>query len=254
MNTFLVTGATRGIGRAIAERLLQDPDNRVIGIHRVASEFSKSLVAQYGDRIELYKCDLADRAQVEAVCKKLKDIKLAGIVNNAGELHFSDWDNFDFSSWDRTLAVNLTAPLCITHHLGRSVVQGGGIVNVSSTDAHVAAFSTIAYATSQAGLLSITKSCGAILGPRGVRVNAVVAGWVQTAMAEDMPEEANEITPLGRPASPSEVADVVKFLLSSDAGYINATSIVVDGGYSVIDTTILGEHKAVSARSTLNGK
>lgn len=113
--------------------------------------------------------------------------KFAGIVNNAGQLLFSPWEELNYDDWDRTLAVNLTAPLVIMQKLGAQVTNGGAIVNISSTDAHVAAFSTIPYAASKFALLSITKSAATLLGTKGIRVNAVVPGWIQTSMANAMP-------------------------------------------------------------------
>jgi NAD(P)-dependent dehydrogenase (short-subunit alcohol dehydrogenase family) len=248
MKTYLVTGATRGIGRAIAEKLLKDESVKVVTIHRNESSDSLSLAASYGDRVELHRFDMTDRAALASFCSDMAGRAFEGIVNNAGELHFTQWDDFSYEDWDRTFAINLTAPLMIMQKLGQNVRMGGCIVNISSTDANVAAFSTIPYASSKAALLSVTKSAGALLGQRGVRVNAVVPGWVLTAMADDMPAEANDITPLGRAANPGEIADVVEFLLSDKAAYINATSITVDGGYSTIDTTILGEHKTIQAK------
>lgn len=242
---YIVTGATRGIGRAIAEKLLEDDDVIVFGLHKSITRESESLKQQYGERVELYRFDLADRDAVMAFCDKMKGVEFEGIVNNAGELLFTEWDTFDFEYWFRTFAVQVTAPMILMQRLGGQVKKGGCIVNISSTDANFAAYSTIPYASSKAALQSITKSAGAILGPRGVRVNAVEPGWVNTTMADHMPTEADEITPLGRSAQPKEVAELVAFLLSNKASYINCEVIRIDGGYTAVDTTILEEHNAV---------
>lgn len=242
---YIVTGATRGIGRSIAEKLLEDPETVIIGVHRRASEHSRSLKAAYGERVRLHRFDLAMNDEVFTFCKSIKNETFEGIVNNAGELLFTEWDDFNYEYWLRTFAVQVTAPMILMQRLGSQVRKGGCIVNITSTDANAAAYSTIPYAASKAALQNITKSAGALLGRRGVRVNAVEPGWVNTVMADHMPAEANAITPLGRSALPKEVAELVAFLLSDNASYINCEVIRIDGGYTVVDTTILEEHNMI---------
>lgn len=251
---YIVTGATRGIGRAIAEKLLEDEAVHVIGLHKSITSESKSIKLRYGERVQLHRFDLADHDKVRIFCKSMQGRAIEGIVNNAGELHFTEWDTFDYRYWQRTFAVQVTAPMILMQQLGDHVRKGGCIVNISSTDANFAAYSTIPYAASKAALQSITKSAGAILGPRGVRVNAVEPGWVHTVMADHMPSEANEITPLGRSAQPKEIAELVTFLLSDKASFINCEVIRIDGGYSVVDTTILEEHNAIVSETRKTSK
>jgi NAD(P)-dependent dehydrogenase (short-subunit alcohol dehydrogenase family) len=110
----------------------------------------------------------------------------------------------------------------------------GSIVNIASTDAYVGSFRSIAYSASKAALLSVTRSLANVLGPHGVRVNAVTPGWVDSGILTDTYGAAT-LTPLGRNGSPGDIANVVAFLLSSEAAFITGASIVADGGYTGVD-------------------
>ena len=117
------------------------------------------------------------------------------------------------------------------------------MVNIASTDALFAAYDDIGYAASKAGLISLTKSMAAALADRGIRVNAIAPGWVDTEMAEnaDINEYAHFQTPLGRNATTQEIANVVEFLMSDKASFVNASLLTADGGYSAVDYTVKKE-------------
>jgi NAD(P)-dependent dehydrogenase (short-subunit alcohol dehydrogenase family) len=137
-------------------------------------------------------------------------------------------------AWDRTMAVNVTAPLILAQAIGPRISAGGSIVNIASTDAYVGSFQGIAYSASKAALLSLTRSLANVLGPHGVRVNAVTPGWVDSGILNES-YAAAALTPLGRNGSPEDIAKVVAFLLSSEAAFITGASIVADGGYTGVD-------------------
>ena len=241
MKNILVTGGTRGIGRAITEKLLSE-GHKVYVVYKGGVEQASELAEKYGDKVAVLQADLANRKQVGALIGKLKDIQLDGIVNNAGIVYLTKWDNFNFDEWDETLAVNLTAPVKLVHGLRSSLKDGGAVVNIASVDGFVAAFDTVAYAASKAALISVTKSLAAILGPRNIRVNAIAPGWVETEMTADtMPDESKELTPLKRNAKPEEAANVASFLLSDQSSFVSGTTITVDGGLTVVDYTLYKE-------------
>jgi 3-oxoacyl-[acyl-carrier protein] reductase len=241
MKNILVTGATRGIGRAIAEKLLAE-GNKVCGVYKDSSKQADEMAKKHGDKVVLLQANLAKSDQVKSLIDQLKGVQLDGIVNNAGVVYLTDWEKLDFDEWDETLAVNLTAPLKLVHGLRNNLNDGSTIVNIASVDGFCAAFDTVAYAASKAGLISLTKSLAAILGSQNIRVNAVAPGWVETEMtAETMPDESKELTPLKRNAKPEEVANVVSFLLSDQSSFVSGTTITVDGGLTVVDYTLYKE-------------
>ena len=243
MKTILITGATRGIGRAITEKLLSE-GYKVYGVYKESAEQAREPTEKYGDTITLLQADLGDSTQVQSLVEQLKDVQLDGIVNNVGIVYLTKWEDLNFDEWNETLAVNLTAPLKLVHGLRSNLNDGSSVVNIASVDGYVSAFDTIAYAASKAALINLTKSLAAVLGPRGIRVNAVAPGWVETEMTADtMPDESKELTPLKRNAQPQEVANVVNFLLSDQASFVSGETITVDGGLTVVDYTLYKESK-----------
>lgn len=241
MRTILVTGATRGIGRAITEKLLSE-GHTVYGVYKDSNNQADELVKKYGDKIKTIQANLAEPGQVKTLIEQLKDVQLDGIVNNAGIVYLTKWDELNFDEWNETLAVNLTAPLKIVHGLRTNLKGGSAVVNIASVDGFCAAFDTVAYAASKAALISLTKSLAAILGPKNIRVNAVAPGWVETEMtADSMPDESKELTPLKRNAQPDEVANAISFLLSEQSSFISGTTLTVDGGLTVVDYTLYKE-------------
>lgn len=243
MKNILVTGATRGIGREITE-LLIEKNNFVYGVYKSDTKAAKLLQQKYPERVKMMQYDLSNSKEITKLIQELKLVKLDGIVNNAGVIYFSNWEELNFKEWEETLAVNLTAPLKLVHGLRKNLNKLSSIVNISSVDAFCAAYDSVAYAVSKAGLISLTKSLSAILGLQGIRVNAIAPGWVETEMTkETMPDESKELTPLGRDAKPKEIAEVVNFLLSDQSSFVNGETITVDGGLTIVDYTLYKESK-----------
>jgi 3-oxoacyl-[acyl-carrier protein] reductase len=241
--TAVVTGVTRGIGRAIAERLLGD-GWEVLGIFRSGSVEADDLAAGHGG-LELVQADLATQEGVEWVVSATSGRQLYALVNNAGVVEFEDQTRFDRAVWERTFAVNLHAPVQLASALGPRLAHGGGVVNICSTDALRGSYASAAYAASKAALLNATQSLANTLGPRGVRVNAVTPGWIDTEMAEGAASDARELTPLGRLGTPQEVANCVAWLLSDESSFVNGASLVSDGGLSNVDYVLRQESESV---------
>lgn len=230
--TVLVTGGARGIGRAIAERLAES-GWRVIITYLTGRNEAEELARTHD--VQIRQVDLADRAETVDFAQQIcEEVPLTALVNNAGILEKEPFEEMTLDAWDRTMAVNVTAPLILAQAIGPSLSAGGSIVNIASTDAYVGSFHGIAYSASKAALLSVTRSLANVLGPRGVRVNAVTPGWVDSGILTESYEAAT-LTPLGRNGHPDDIAKVVAFLLSSEAAFITGASIVTDGGYTGVD-------------------
>lgn len=219
----VVTGASRGIGLAIARRLVSD-GFAVIAASRTPPP------AEWG--LTHAPLDVADPRSVTALFSGLGRIDL--LVNNAG-IAMPDTAP---DAWARVLAVNLTGPhLCCAAAEARLVEGTGRIVNIASVLGLRGVPDQVAYVAAKHGLIGLTRALALKLAPRGITVNAVCPGWVETEMAAGRyaeigitAEQAAAGVPVGRVARPYEVADMVAFLARAGAGSITGQALVVDGG------------------------
>lgn len=241
MKTILITGAANGIGKETAQKA-RDMGYEVLGLDKIKVDATKSEYAN----ITWIHADLAVPEDVKRVVRDLEKTKLFALINNAAEILGSPWEEFNFDEWNKAIEANLTAPLRLAHGLRKNFVKGGSIVNISSQGGKHAAYASIPYTLTKAAQINLTQSLAANFGPQGVRVNAILPGWVTTESAKPfIPKAAAEVTPLGRNAEPEEIADAILFLISDQARFINGTQLVVDGGYDAIDYSIYQLDKAM---------
>ena len=236
----LVTGASRGIGRALVERLLLD-GAQVVGVHRRSSEASRALEVVGGESLELLRTDLDDPAAVSSLLAHLEEEIGAfdAVVLNAGvamRRHFDEGDATD-DPLLLQLRADLEAPLLLLRGLlQRGLLAGAAsVVFTSSNLARHGLPGKVAYAAAKGGIEAAVRGLAHELGPRGVRVNAVAPGLLRTDMTADVGDVGFEAyaqtVPLRRVGEPSDVADVIRFLLGADARYISGQTIDVDGGW-----------------------
>lgn len=230
----LITGMSRGIGKAICEKLVHE-GYFVYGTYNTGEKEAKT-IKETLKSVEIFQADFRDRKQTLALINKLNKIQFDAIVNNAGMFEGEIFENFDFKIWDDIIAVNLTAPLLFSVKLQKNIKENGCIVNVASTDGFQGSFASMSYSASKAALMNITKTLANNFGDKNIRVNAVAPGWISTKMATESSLQATKIAPLGRNGKPEEVADLVYYLISDKASFISGATIIIDGGYTCVDT------------------
>jgi NAD(P)-dependent dehydrogenase (short-subunit alcohol dehydrogenase family) len=232
--TALVTGISRGIGKAICEKLVSK-GYFVYGTYNTGKKEAET-VKETLKSVDIFQADFRERKQTLAVIHRLSEIQFDAIVNNAGMFEGESFENFDFKIWDDIIAVNLTTPLLFSVKLQKNIKENGCIVNIASTDGFQGSFASLSYSASKAALMNLTKTLANNLGKRKIRVNAIAPGWINTKMATESSFQAAKITPLRRNGKPEEVADLVYYLVSDSASFITGATIIIDGGYTCVDT------------------
>ena len=239
----LVTGASRGIGRAIAATLAREGWAVCIN-YLQRKDAAESLLAQLraeGCAAMIYQADVADRGQVaamvRAVEKEFGPVEL--LVNNAGISHQALFQDTGDETWDRLLAVNLTGSrnACMEVLPGMISEKKGCIVNISSMWGLRGASCEVGYAATKAAVVGLTKSLALEVAPSKIRVNAIAPGCIETDMVKVLGEETRamlvEETPIGRLGQPEDIAALVSFLASDRASFITGQVITADGGFIV---------------------
>lgn len=239
--TVLITGASRGIGKATAKRFAKAGYNVIINYNTTEQPATERIAQQIIDEYHVealaIQANVANENEVEQmIARAVEKFKYIDVlVNNAGIVYDRDFSKITVSEFMETISVNVLGPFLVSRAVKAYMPSGGAIVNVSSTNGtKTISPECLDYNISKIGLQSLTRDLAYQFKP-DIRVNAIAIGWANTDMNKDLPKEyikaENERIYLKRFACPEEIANTIYFLASDEASYINGEVLVIDGGY-----------------------
>ena len=238
--TALITGAARGIGKAIALKFAEEGANIAFTDLAVNEETEQEIAAK-GVKAKSYASDASDFAQTEEVVKAVKEEfgSIDILVNNAGITQDGLMLRMTEQQWDRVIAINLKSAFNFIHACMPIMMRqrGGSIINMASVVGVHGNAGQANYAASKAGLIALAKSIAQEMGPKGIRANAIAPGFIETAMTAQLPDEVREQwkqkIPLRRGGTVDDISSCAVFLASDMSSYVSGQVIQVDGGMNM---------------------
>lgn len=237
--SILITGAAAGIGRCLAQELIDSYKLILIDKNRGGGEKLVKKLCELGEA-EFYNCDLSKPNTFISTLKKIRMHKdLYAVINNAGAFYNKNLNTITLDIWNSILATNLTSCFLSAKYLSPILKKNSGhIINIASTRALMSEPNTEAYSASKGGIVSLTHSLAISLGPN-ITVNCISPGWIETRNWQPLNKKSIPFThstqdktqhPAGRVGRPEDIADFIKFILSKKMGFITGTNFVIDGG------------------------
>ncbi len=238
--TALVTGASGGIGADIARALYAA--GATVGLSGTRVAPLEELKAELGNRAHVLPCNLSDAADVESLITRAAEAmgSVDILVNNAGITRDTLILRMSDDDWQSVIDVNLTATFRLCRAAVKRMMKAryGRIINTSSVVAQMGNPGQVNYVASKAGLVGLSKALAQEVASRGITVNCVAPGFIETAMTEKLNDSQREVilraVPQGRMGKPSEIAAAVVYLASQEAGYVTGTTLHVNGGMDMV--------------------
>lgn len=236
MKVVVVGAAKPGYSEAITRKLIHSGYSVVGTYDAEFEENAKKLMEEFtSDQLFLQQVDLSSRDELASFVSGI-DMKIAGFLFTQFFFCMENPDAFEHEMWDKSIAINLTAPNYLIHELKDKMISGSSIVIITSTEGFRGSYGASAYAATKAAIHNLVKTLANNLGKRNIRINALPAGWIGGEMdTDEIFNKSRNLTPLGRLGTDEEIANVAYFLFSKESSFINGTTIVADGGYLCSD-------------------
>ncbi len=232
MKVVVVGAAKTGYAESITRKLISEGYSVIGTFDKEYADNAKKMQEEFPSEVlSLQQVDLSSRDELAAFVKSVKG-SLSGMIFAQFFFYMEDPDQFDHFAWDKSLAINLTAPNYLVHELKKQMVPGSSIVILTSTEAYRGSYGASAYAATKAAIHNLVRTLANNLGKYGIRVNALPAGWIGGEMdTDEIFNKSRTLTPLGRLGTDEEISNVAYFLFSEQSSFVNGTTIVADGGY-----------------------
>lgn len=232
MKVVVIGAAKTGYAESITRKLIKEGYSIIGTYDEEYSDNAKKMQAEFPTEVlSLKQVDLSSRNELSTFVKSVEG-EISGMIFAQFFFYMENPDNFDYLMWDKSLAINLTAPNFLIHELKNQMVPGSSIVIITSTEAYRGSYGASAYAATKAAIHNLVRTLANNLGQRGIRINALPAGWIGGEMdTDEVFNKSRSLTPLGRLGTDEEIANVAYFLFSKESSFVNGTTIIADGGY-----------------------
>lgn len=232
MKVIVIGAAKTGYAESITRKLISEGYSVIGTFDKEYADNAEKMRTEFpAEVLSLQQVDLASRDELAAFVKSI-DENIYGLIFAQFFFNMENPDHFDHLMWDKSLAINLTAPNYLVHELKNQMVSGSSIVIITSTEAYRGSYGASAYAATKAAIHNLVRTLANNLGQNGIRINALPAGWIGGEMdTDEIFNKSRSLTPLGRLGTDEEIANVAYFLFSKESSFVNGTTIVADGGY-----------------------